>query len=892
MTDPTIGPFGGRRTGPRIVRAKVGVPPLRLDTVPRARLLDLLDASSAKCVLVSAPAGSGKTVLLVEWIRRSAVPAAWLSLDPLDNDPARFCVHLAAALRASGEASFEAAAVAVGRTGRVDLRSSDGVPLLAGASPEGVLVLDDVHVLDASPTRTLLESLVEAADSGPRIVLLTRVDPPLPLARMRVSGDLFELRQRELRFDHSEIAELLRRSVGVEPHPNSIGRLEHHTEGWAAGVRMAAIAIGRSPEAEAAIDALTGSHEFVVDYLMEEVVSMQDPALQQFLLDTSILPRFTEDACIAVTGDPRCAEHLKAAEEANLFVIPLDDHRRWYRYHHLFSDLLQFRLEATAPERLQELLARASRWFESSGEVQTALGLAARMRDEGLLLDLLDRHGYEILARSEFASFAHWLQHVTDPLSRPYPMFLVALGWFHAQTMRSPDLGGLLDAIESAIQQAPPEYPDCRLAEARAHLGALHAFALRVGDRYDESISMAQQVLAALPPGGSVVRGVVEFNLGAVYLRLADTAAARAHLERAYDESLRNGVPYLVLASLGHLGALAAQADGVPAARMQLEGAIAFAEAEALADLPAFGIVLYQLAAVHELANELDAAAALLERAVTLTRGERETDIQANVLIHQTRLETARGDLDAAEARLAAAEGLAYGHHVNLFGTTLAVERARLTAASGGERFDPDRVDLSGDSGPWTSDREAECLLALQLALRLERRNDIEALAIRLYRESASRSRGVALVVASLAQAFVMPDAAARHTIVTSALELAARRGYVRPILDCGPPIARLLAAALARPLPGFVRDFVRRKLETEDDRTTPGSDDALTDRELDVLFRVAQGATNGEIARDLFVSVNTVKTHLKHLFAKLGVSTRTEAAHAALLSGLLDVEN
>ncbi|MGK7312953.1 MAG: LuxR C-terminal-related transcriptional regulator [Candidatus Longimicrobiales bacterium M2_2A_002] len=898
---------------PGVIAAKVRVPTPRLDVVTRPRLLDRLDDDRHRVVLVSAPAGSGKTVLVLDWLRSSDRPVAWLSLDPLDNDPTRFFTHLAAALRRAGIDAFDRAAELVDAASPTGRGVGSELTAALARAPDAVLVLDDLHQVEAPILLDLLRELIAGAGgAGPRLVLLTRVDPALRLGRIRLSGELLELRQRDLRFTGDEAAELFSQLLPGGLDAELVARLEERTEGWAAGLRMAAAALDRVDDPAAAVDAFTGSHELMVDYLLEEALGRQDEAMQRFLMETSILPRFTAATCRAVTGDDDAADRLAAIDDANLFLVSLDDRREWYRYHHLFAELLEFRLRQRMPDRADPLHERASRWFEEHDDVQEALRQAAAMDDDTRLLELLDRHGYPILARSEFASFARWLDHVADPLSRPWPMFLVAVAWFRFQTQRGPDLDALLGSIEAALEAAPDDYPESQRREARMHLGALRAFALRIADRLEEAVEAGEEALDALPPGPSVVRGILEFNMGAVHLRLANTARARAYLEQGFDRSLEGGASYLVLASLAHLGYLASLTEGVAAARQRLESAVEFARERKLDALPAFGIVLYQLAQLHWLADELDEARTILERAEALTRDERETDILANVLIHRARVETAAGSFDTAEDHLTRATALAHGNNVKPFATSLAVERARLVEARSGRLQTPESAPPSVEPpGRWSSVREAEAVLQLQHLVKLGRPEDAAPLAARLREESEARDRGPALCVARLAEAALAEDAAARHEALEAGLALAARNGYVRPVLNGGEPVRAMIEAGLkATSLDTAVRAFAKdvlRRFPTPERAATPagaaarspdgpppvagaeGAGDAtLTDRELETLALLTRGLTNKAMAKELYVSVNTVKTHLKRIYAKLDVSTRTEAARRARTLGIV----
>lgn len=880
------------------VSAKVGPPRIRLDMVPRPRLVDRLESSPARCVLISAPAGSGKSVVALEWLQRSGGPVAWLSLDRMDTSPDRFVPHFLAALT-SGEVLSAGEASAILKGLQTGSWTQELLRRIGMTPRSGIVVLDDVHTLEPGPVMGFLASLLTDLDAGPKVVLLSRTDPPIPIGRLRLSGELLEIRQDDLRFTGAEVSELFRRSLGVDLDPDMVRRLEARTEGWAAGLRLTALALRRAPDPMAAAEEMVAARDLILEYLMEEAVAGQPADLQRFLLDTSILTRFTADTCVQVTGDRHAVALLQQVEDENLFLISMDRESTWYRYHHLFGELLRQRLDELNPDRRPVLHRRASRWYEEQGDIQEALRHAAQVDDPGRLVELLDRHGYDILARSEFAGYARWLPFLSEPLAHRSPMFLVSLAWFRAQTERQPALGPLLSALDEALERPPPDYPPPRLEEARLHRSVLESFVLRVTDRFRQAIDVGESLLAELSADETRIRGIVRFNLGAVHLRLADMAAARRHLSAAYDDCLHNGLPYLVLASRGHLGAVAAQTTGLAVARSELEATVAYAEAEGLAGIPAFGIVLYQLAQVRYLADDLGPARELLERALEITAGERETDIHANVLIHLARVSAALDDLDAAEESLRRGAALVLTHNVKPFATTMDVERARLTERSDGHLQRPEEAPPSAEPfDGWSTLREAEAVFRLEQSLKLGIESEVRRLADLLERKSAPRGRGVALTLARVAHAVSAGDTRTRRQMATKALSMAASRGYVRPLLDGGPSVHALIRTSLEYPeLPSHVRSFVRSELLPRIlDGPTGGSptSDAteITPRERDVLLHLARGLTNAELSRALFVSGNTVKTHLKHIYAKLGASNRTEAVKLARSRGLLPSED
>ncbi len=890
-------PTDGHASGRGIVPVKIRPPTLRTDTVKRPRLTAWLSDSTARVVLVCAPAGFGKTVLVQDWLEGLEHPAAWLSVDALDNEPDRFLRHLAAAFRECGASGFREAAAMLSEFSPApggDL-AADLARALADAPAGAVMVLDDVHLLTAAPVWELLGRLVADGPEALRLVLLTREDPPLRLSRLRVSGELDEIRARDLRFRAEECANFFA-TLGPDGLSGArIDQLVEKTEGWAAGLRLASAALQTAEDVDAAAAAFGGRHELLVDYLLEEALRGRSPELQRFLMETSILPRFTVEACREVTGDDRAGRHLDEVDDANLFLVSLDSERRWYRYHHLFAELLTYRLERVAPDRLPVLRERASLWFQSEGQLSEALAQAAHLEDAALLVRLLDRHGYSMLARSEFGAFAHWLERVHEPGDWPWPLFLVAVTWYHVQVDRRADLQQWLDRLDAAIAEPPAGYPEEMLMDARLHRDVIRAFWLRIHGRMTESLEVARDVLERVRPHDVVLRGMTEFHIAAVKMRLGDMYGARDDLERACETTRGGGAEYIFLASLAHLGAVLTQLEGVPMARRHFGEAIAQAEARKLDRLPAFGIVLYQAADTCLMANERGEAARLLERADDVTRGERDTDIRANVLIRRARIEALEGRVDVAGDLLDEAAVIARGQSLQPFGTTIELERARLDELEADILVGPGTRIRAEDvvAERWTILREAEGILRMRHALKANRPDEAMELAVALGREARTGGRGVARCLALLVQATLSTDPADRHEMLGEALLRAERGGYVRPILDLGPSVRPALEAALAGTLSAPVRTFVREQLlaglpRGERHTFDLTSELGLTDRELGLLGHLAKGLTNRQLARRLFVSENTVKTHLKHIYAKLDVSSRTAAVERARALGIL----
>jgi LuxR family transcriptional regulator, maltose regulon positive regulatory protein len=895
---------------PGVVQTKLRVPELPARVVPRVRLLARLCASTERAVLVSGPAGFGKSVLVTHWLRQAARPCAWLSLDDLDNDPKRLLNHLGAALETlDGAAAHRAAEVLRSLRGGADVaHNQELVESLRGLDPATVLVLDDLHVLETGPPLDLLRALLDLR-LLPRLVLLTRVNPPLPLGRLRAAGELLELREQDLRFTLDEAIELFAALLPDGLDAELVRRLEQRTEGWAAGLRMAAIALEHAQDRKAAVDAFTGSHRFVADYLLEEAVSQQSAAVQQFLMGTSVLARFTEDACVAVLQDPDARRLLHEVEAANLFLVPLGAERQWYRYHHLFAELLRFRLRRLDPERLDVMHERASRWFEEQGDIAEAIEQAARMSSPDRLVALLDRHALVILGRSEMVSLARWLKHVPDPLQHPYPTLMLSIGWLRVITERAPDLETLFATADAVLRDGPPGYDEAACERVRLEIQILRAYHARFAGRLEEALRTGARVIDELPPESAALSGRILYNQGRTYMMLGELDRAAALLERSIQDNLRAGTWYLVLTGLGQAGAILLETAGVPRARLALEAAVRLAEDRQVARLPAFSTLLYHLGHVLTIADELEAAEPYFERAMALGAMGDMPEGLTNGLVGLARVRAAQGRFDDANRLLLEAEALARTKNAVLMDTDMEIPRARhalyLDAAGhaplpaalvGGPRTPPLR---------WTALEEAHCVLHVIAALRSTdpaARAEAARAAARIRTNAEPLRRHIPLCIARVAEALLSDDAG-RWKLLDAALREAAARLYVRPLLEIGPPLRPLLQAAAGQPLTKPARAFARRLLERLDADAPAGTlqvghrpdapsrdlpqASALTDREREVLRHLCRGLSNKAIARTMFVSPETVKTHLKRVYDKLQVARRRDAVARARGLGL-----
>ena len=885
----------------RLNQAKLHVPGLTSAPVIRESLLERLDAHRGRLVLVSAPAGFGKTVLVADWIAQQSQPTSWLSMDALDVEPSRLGTHLAAALERLGT-DFQSVAEAVRK-----LASSGGGSAaelrerLDEVTSEGILVLDDLHEVESPQTLRIIEPLIHAS-STLRIVMVTRADPQLPLARLRLSGQLLEVRAGDLAFSQDEAIQLLEDMRTPSLAPSQLGSLMKRTEGWPAGLRLAGIALADAEDPDDFVSSFAGTNRFVTEYLLEEALDRQPAQLRQFLMESAVLSHFDEESCREVLGDREAHVRLGAARAASLFLVPLGADGSWYRYHHLFGELLTYRLGRTQPERLDELRLRASEWFESRGDLEEALEQAARSAGKHRLLELLDRYGLTMLGRSELTSMRRWLGQVDTSLVGPYPLTWCADAWLRVTTERVGDPSPLIRRIEEALQLAGEDYDPGQRTRALLHTKVLAAYAARYRHQWEQALEFGKEAEALVTDQDPLTRGFLIYNTARVRMALGDMTEALALLQRGFPDHLRGGNRYLVLATLGRIAAIRVQTEGVPGSMEALDTAMAFAREHGLDTNPALSIVHLQRGWTLLLADALDEAEAAFDSALHAAGAQDFPEERGNALVGRARVALARGDVAQAEELLREVSALGQAGNVDLFETTLEVERLRVALRREALDTGPPAPELDrylvlaeDNGGPWTVMREATTILAVHRAFESHPADGTQYhLAARLEEESTRRERGPATVTGLLARAMVT-DTDDRWDLVDKALRMVHSRGYVRPVLELGPTAAILLRSAVQQPRLSresrLQAERILARMSPTDPGTAsretvppPGVEDGvhLTDREREVLELLFQGMTNKGLARHLFVTVDTVKTHLKRIYAKLGVANRSQAVQRA----------
>jgi LuxR family maltose regulon positive regulatory protein len=864
-------------------------PPIRL--VSRPRLFAQLDAGAQQLLtLVSAPPGAGKTTLLATWSPsgRPPGPVAWLSLDPGDNEPARFWTYVLAALCRSGAVPAEAMLRSlVPRPGTEETFLPLLVDALAELPTPVVLILDDVQDITDTAVLNGLAFLLRCAPPQLRLVLVSRLDPPLPLHRLLVSGQLAEVRSADLAFTVSEVAELLAEYEYRQPlSEDDVLMLQARTEGWAAGLRLAALSLQGQPDPRRFVAELAGDDRSIADYLVGEVLERQPDELRGFLLRTCIVEELNGDLADALTGNRDGEWTLARLERANAFVTALGSRRGTYRYHNLFATLLHYELRRKAPDQLADLHRRAARWYAAHGQATNAIRHMLRAQSWRDAAELLAEHGLGLILRGDAAT-------VRD-LAGQLPGDLVAT---------APELA-LLDAADGIVADDPEEAAAClRLVQEREALLHEHRrgrFALRLavlraavawhlGD-LDAALAAGREALALQARvgagGADDERAVLLASLGAAELWAGELEAAEAHLWGGQAVALRAGLDPLRLACTGQLAVLHAVRGALDQALRLGREAVELAEEGGWSSSTQAADGHLALAWVHYHRDELVEASHDLERAAAVP-GTRPQPVRLATAILQARLQRAWGDLAGSLATAASARQDLTGWRApaHLWRWLLLTE-AELRSAAGQAHQAGALLEGLHDGGPLRT-WEAMVLARLQLA-----EGDPAGAAATV--APCLDSTAPAGFLAAPAEAWLV-DALARDALadrdraavsLERALTLAEQGGFRRSFLDAGAPARSMLARYRHRVPTSWSYLDQLLQASTESARATTASPPALierlTERERIVLRYLPSLMTYEEIASDLYVSLNTVKSHAHGIFRKLGVTGRRQAVRSA----------
>ena len=904
-----------------LLETKLYVPRLRRGLVARPRLIERMNrGAESKLTLISAPAGFGKTTLLAEWL--AAAPpdgrsVAWLSLDLADNEAAPFWTYLIAALQTvvPGIGARALSLLQVPQPPPIETILATLLNELGAVPNEVVLALDDYHVIDSHDINDGMAFLLERLPPQVHLVLTTRADPALPLARLRARGELVEIRAADLRFTPDEATAYLNEVMGLDLASGDVAALEQRTEGWITALQLAALSMQGRDDVAGFIAGFAGDDRYIVDYLVEEVLHRQPGRVRSFLVETSILARMTGPLCDAVTGQDGGKTTLEALDRRNLFLVPLDDRRHWYRYHHLFADVLRARLLDERPGRVPELHRRACEWCEEHGDRSEAIRHAMAGGDVERAADLVELAIPATFRNYQGATLRGWLEALPDELIRNRPVLSVA----YAATLL--DGGKVEGDVEARLRDAErwlgmtadgragPQDPSTamvvvdeeefrRLPCAIALYRAAHALA--VGD-VAGTLTHARRALDLVGEDDHPGRGSAAGLLGLAAWTTGDLEAAH----RSYADSMAS------LQKAGYvstvIGCAIAQAD-IRIAQGRLRDAMStYGWGLQLATehgAPALRGAADMHVGMSELSRERnDLKTASQHLLVSRELGE-ENGLPQNPYrsrVAAARIRQAQGDLDGALDLLDEAVRL-YASDFSPDVRPVAAVRARVWIAQGNLSeawgWAQEHGVAAADELSYLHEFEHATLARLLLAQGTrDRADDRVAAAIELTErllapaEDGGRSGSAIdiLVVQALAR-HAGDDRAGALTSLARAVALAEPEGYVRVFIDEGPPMVALLKlAAKSRTAPEYVRRLLAVAATTEGPAPVKQPlIEPLSERELEVLHLLESDLDGPDMARELTVSLATVRTHTRNIYAKLGVNSRRAAVRRAAELGLL----
>ena len=919
-----------------ILATKLYIPPPRAGLVQRARLIEQLNEGlSARCklTLISAPAGFGKTTLVSEWLAGSHRPVAWLSLDEGDNDPASFLAYLVAAL--------QTIAANIGKGVLVILQSPQPPPIesiltallneITTLPDNFALVLDDYHAIDSKPVDNVLTFFLEHLPPQMHLVIASREDPHLPLARLRARGQLTELRAADLRFTPTEAAAFLNQLMGLNLSAEDIAALDKRTEGWIAGLQLAALSMQGHQDTTCFIQSFTGSHRFVLDYLVEEVLQQQSERIQTFLLRTSILDRLCGPLCDAVLLDSSVSgqETLEYLEHANLFIVPLDNERRWYRYHHLFADVLRMHLMAAQPVQVSALHQRASAWYEQNGSADNAIRHALAAKDFERATTLVEMAIPETRRNRQGAAVKElgWLKALPDALVhfRPvlcvdYAYALFSGGELEAAEVRlrdaerclttTADTAGMVVVDREEFRRLPGMIALLRTAQALAR-----------GDM-PETVRNARRVLDLAPENDYLMHGGAASTLGLAAWASGDLEIARRMTADGMANVRRAGYTSPAIGGAITLADIQIAQGLLHQAMTTYERALQWAtEPDAPVQRGAADMYV-GMSALYRERNDLATATQHLLTSQALGELAGLPQNPYRWCAAMARIREAQGDLDGALDLLDQA-GRLYDGNFSPNVRPIATRKVRVWVAQGrlGEALGWAREQGLSVENELSYLREfdhltlARVLVALYLSDRAD--GSISAVVGLLERlltvaEPGGRQGSVIEILVLQALAYhAQADLPAALLSLQHALVLAEPEGYIRMFVDEGPPMAQLLLEAASR---GIMPDYTGKLLAAFEAEQTSSAGESplpiplavlpaghrqsprpagerrngeplpepLSQRELEVLRMFKTELSGPEIAHELVIALSTVRTHTKSIYSKLNVNNRRAAVNRA----------
>jgi len=901
-----------------LLMTKVSLPILRHILVPRRKILRQLSEGIQEghlLTLVSAPAGYGKTTTIRMWVEEAGYPVAWVTLEKSDNDLRQFITYVLTALQQAADDLGQAALEVVENAQEIDLQRILGCLIndLYDLDQPIILVLEEYQLIENEKIDQFIELLLNQAVANLHLVIATREDPNLPLTRLRVRNQLTEIRAANLSFSLEEAGEFFSKVMGVNLPKKAMEILKNRTEGWVAGLQLAALSLKESGDPTKFVEAFRGTHRHILDYLIEEVLNSQPEEIREFLRRTSILDQLSPSLCEAVTGQQAGGKYLHYLEINNLFLVSLDEERTWYRYHALFRELLKNQLLQAEPERVDDLHERAAGWYQKNGFIEKAVEHAFQISSGSKVSKLIEKHAIPMLYQGEVSTVVGWFDRLPESLMQSSPMMRIGKAWSLAlmqRETRTEEVERALRAAAGALNRANADQALRNLVAG--HTASIHAYLLQTpalaGERPEKLIETSQKAQQLLPEDEKGIRSVNALNIGHGYSALADLPAAERAFQQAFEAGAAGGNFYAAIYGPINLIVIAIMKGQLKDALQSCETNIArFNQFLAGQRFPPIGALHILKGGILLEENRLAEAELELTQGLSLIRytGEYEAYVEGYSALARLRsiqadwmgmLESVRTleetwpevaiYAQALRHRLSAHDWVA---------NKISLEEARLWVTQAAVSFNQ-LPDITGVD-PLRRIYFQTYLSVAHILTRLAARNPqaYSLLDVHKYlarQEKFADAHGLAgwLVEIWMAKALmchVEGKAEEARRMIEAALSASAPRGYFRIFLDEGDLLRPLLESAEPRLKDKDLSTFVKRLLEAMPGASAKGKtdlveEDKLSDRELEVLCLLAAGQSYKEIGQQLFLSLNTVQFHVKHIYGKLSVNKRMQAIEKA----------
>jgi LuxR family maltose regulon positive regulatory protein len=874
------------------------MPPLRTDLVQRPQIIERLNKGlRGKLTMISAPAGSGKTTTLIEWLNLIGKPSAWLSLDAEDNDISRFLTYFISALQtvdeSFGESALSMRLVPQAPSNKAIL--SELINSIGIYQGDLILVLDDYHAIESQQVHDLVNYFLENQPENIHLVIASRYDPPLPISRLRGQRQLMEIRSHDLRFDREEMDKFLNEIMGLELNPENIELLEERTEGWIVSLQLLALSLQDREDKQDFVTSFSGDHHYVVDYLVDEIMTSQSEEIQTFLYQTSILDRLCAPLSNAVVKSDKSHNLLQHLEKTNLFLIPLDTERQWYRYHHLFVDYLRQHLQEHQPEIITGLHQRAAEWYKNNGFVEEAIKHSLRAEEYDFAATIIEKNADDFWWSGDQATLQRWLTAIPDETIKARPRLSISFAITDLMAGRSEEIEKRLQAAEKAIKQNISKTIETELHGIIAAIRASSAFLIQ--GNIPATIKYSQKALELLPEENATWRSVVALDSGDAHSVTGDLEAAKQAFHQAVTASKQAKHVFLFMLSSAKLANNYLVRGHLHAGAEAVQQALEYAEERGVLQTTSTALLFTILADILCEWNQLTDSLNHIERGIELS--ERSNNLLSVAWSYRTltKILFSSGDLVGAQKAIRRLESLARKTDLpSYIISSLVTWKVRIEIAK--SRIDKSRLGIAerllqeyeikiDDEISYDNFLRYFSLARLRIAQKKydEAEKTLDWLLITA--ESWGYANGlIELLVLKSLVLFSQDKETQALTVLGDALAKAEPEGYVRIFVDEGEPMAKLLQRARAN---GIAPDYVNSLLAAFDTIMVaePSSIgqvllEPLSKRELEVLRLLTTELSVPEIADELIVSANTVRTHTRNIYAKLDVNNRRSAVRRA----------